>query len=262
MVPFCSAWGDVVQGLGLNTMRTWVWMVLGGLLLLPSSAGPLYANTPAFVYLALGASDAMGVGAGSTAQSYVSLITLELERQMPRVVLINRGVSGARIEVIKEEVRRAREIQQRADLVTIWVGVNDLVHGDDPEMFGEALHVMLQTLREHISDTIVMGNLPDLTRLPRFRQQPSSHVTEKRIQAYNAVIAREAEKAGASLVDLFAEAPRDDLVLQSDGFHPNDAGHRELAARFLRAIRPKIHAGIVVGMLAMPTVARLNIMQS
>jgi lysophospholipase L1-like esterase len=237
-------------------------MVLIGLFLLPSSAGPLQANTPAFVYLAFGASDVMGVGAGSTAQSYVSLITQELERHMPCVVLINRGVSGARIEVIKEEIRRAREIQQRADLVTIWVGANDLVHGDDPEMFGEALHVMLQTLREHISDTIVIGNLPDLTRLPRFRQQPSSHVTEKRIQAYNAVIAREAEKAGASLVDLFAEALRDDLVLQSDGFHPNDAGHRELAALFLRAIRPKIHAGIVLEMLAMPPVARLNITQS
>lgn len=216
--------------------------VVIGLFLLSTVAGRSYADTSAFVYLALGASDATGVGAGSMAQGYVFLIKQELENWAPRVLLINRGVSGARIETIKEQVRRAKEAQDSADLVTVWVGANDLVHGDDPEPFAKGVHFILQTLRQHVARTIVIGNLPDLTRLPRFRKQPSPHVTEDRILAYNAVIADEARQAGASLVDLFAHNFREELVLQSDGFHPNDAGHREIATLFLDAIRPKIRA--------------------
>jgi acyl-CoA thioesterase-1 len=211
-----------------------------GLVLLPTGRGHTQADTPAFVYLALGASDATGVGAGSTAQGYVSLIKQELEQLTPPVVLINRGVSGARIDTVKEQVRRAKEAQDSADLVTIWVGINDLVHGDDPDQFGQDVHFILGMLRQHVARTIVIANLPNLTRLPRFRRQPSPHVTEDRIRAYNAVIAEEAREAGASLIDLFAQDLRDDLVLHSDGFHPNDAGHREIAESFLQAIRPKI----------------------
>ena len=166
---------------------------------------------------------------------------------MPPVVLMNRGVSGARINMVKEQVRRAMEAQESVDLVTIWVGANDLVHGDDIEHFRENLHFILRTLREHVDRAIVIANLPDLSRLPRFRKQPSPHVTQTRIQAYNAVIAEEAHDAGASLVDLFAQTVRDDLVQHSDGFHPNEAGHREIAALFLNAIRPKISAPITGG---------------
>jgi acyl-CoA thioesterase-1 len=228
-------------------MRKPTCRVVIGLVLLLTGSGPPYAETSTFVYLALGASDATGVGAASMAQGYVFLIKQELENLAPPVVFINRGVSGARIETIKEEVRRAQEAKDRADLVTVWAGANDLVHGDDPEQFRKAFHFILQTLRQHVARAIVVGNLPDLTRLPRFRQQPSPHVTADRIQAYNAVIAEEAHQAGASLVDLFAHNLRDDLVLHSDGFHPNDAGHREIAMLFLQAIRSEINAAVVHG---------------
>jgi lysophospholipase L1-like esterase len=231
-------------------MREMLWIMVGWLTLLASGTGHLYAATPPFVYVALGASDATGVGAGSMAEGYVNLIKQELENLMPRVILINRGVSGARIDIVKEEVRRVKEGHNSADLVTIWVGANDLIHGDDPEVFREGLHFILQTLRQHVSHTIVIANLPNLTQLPRFRNQPSPHVTEKRIKAYNAVIAKEAGDVDAALVDLFAQSLRDDLVLHSDGFHPNDTGHREIAALFLNAIRPKIHASIGFELIA------------
>jgi acyl-CoA thioesterase I len=223
-------------------MRLLSWILVTGLLFLTSGTGRADAVTREFVYLALGASDATGVGVGSTGQGYVFVIKEELERLVPSMVLINRGVSGARIDMVKEQVRRAMEAQENADLVTIWVGANDLVHGDDLEQFREDLHFILHTLREHVGRAIVIANLPDLTRLPRFRKQPSPHVTENRIQAYNAVIAEEAGDAGASLVNLFAQTVREDLVQHSDGFHPNEAGHREIATLFLNAIWPKISA--------------------
>ena len=127
-------------------MRALFWIMAGWLTLLACNTGQLHAATEPFVYVALGASDATGVGAGSMAEGYVYLIKQELEILMPRVILINRGISGARIDIVKEEVRRAKEAQSSADLVTIWVGANDLVHGDDPDAFQKSLRFILQTL--------------------------------------------------------------------------------------------------------------------
>jgi lysophospholipase L1-like esterase len=86
--------------------------------------------------------------------------------------LINLGIPGARIDVIKEQVRLAKQLGTKANLVTLWTGGNDVVHGDDPKIFRQDLRFVLQTLREHVSSNIVIGNLPDLTRLPRFQRAP------------------------------------------------------------------------------------------
>lgn len=193
-----------------------------------------------FVYLALGASDATGVGASPLSEGYVFLIKRELDKHVPGAVLINLGVPGARIDLIREQVRIATQVNTKASLVTLWAGTNDLVHGDDPKIFQENLRFVLQNVRKSTSKTIVVGNLPDLTQLPRFRSDPSPVVTIARVQAFNRAIEQEARAADASLVNLFAQPVRDDLVVDLDGFHPNDAGHREVARLFLQVILPKL----------------------
>lgn len=193
-----------------------------------------------FVYLALGASDATGVGALPLTDGYVFLIKRELDKRMPGVALVNLGVPGARIELIKEQVRIATQINAKAHLVTLWTGTNDLVQGDDPKTFQEDLRFILQNVRKSIAKTIVVANLPDLTQLPRFRSNPSPVVSIGRVQAFNRAIEQEVRAADAALVNLFAEPVRDDLVFDLDGFHPNDAGHREIARLFLQMILPKL----------------------
>lgn len=193
-----------------------------------------------FVYLALGASDATGVGATPLTEGYVFLIKQELDRRMPGVFLINLGIPGARIDLIKEQVRVAKQLGTKANLVTIWTGTNDVVHGDDPKIFRQDLRFILQTLREHVSQNIVIGNVPDLTRLPRFQRAPDPHVTLARVNAYNEGIALEASDVSASVVDLFAQPVREEFIFDVDGFHPNDAGHREISRLFLQVILPKL----------------------
>lgn len=193
-----------------------------------------------FVYLAFGASDATGVGATPLTEGYVFLIKQELDRRVPGVFLINLGIPGARIDLIKEQVRVAKQLGTKANLVTIWTGANDVVHGDDPKIFRQDLRFILQTLREHVSQNIVIGNLPDLTRLPRFQREPNPRVTVATIRAYNEAIEQEAREGKASLVDLFAQPVREEMVFDLDGFHPNDAGHREIARLFLQVILPKL----------------------
>ena len=195
-----------------------------------------------FVYLALGASDATGVGALPLTEGYVYLIKAELDRRMPGVFLLNLGIPGARIDLIKEQIRLAAQARYKANVVTLWTGGNDLVHGDDPKRFQEDLRFILQHLRKDISKTIVVANLPDLTQLPRFRQSPNPVVTAERVRQFNQAIATEARAIDAPMVDLFAQPVRQDLVFDADGFHPNDAGHRELARLFLEKMLPLIGA--------------------
>jgi len=149
-------------------------------------------------------------------------------------------VPGARIDLIKEQVRVAKQLGTKANLVTLWTGANDVVNGDDPKQFQEQLRGLLGMVKQDISRTIVVANLPDLTQLPRFRTSPSPTVTQPRIDAFNRAIAEETRSAGGSLVDLHASAVRDDLVFDIDGFHPNNAGHREIARQFLAVILPKV----------------------
>jgi acyl-CoA thioesterase I len=194
-----------------------------------------------FVYMALGASDATGVGAVPLTEGYVYQIRRELDRRMSGVFLINLGVPGARIDLIKEQVRVARQMGTRVDLVTVWTGANDLVNGDDPKIFQEDLRAILTMVTQTISGTVVIANLPDLTKLPRFRDNPSPSVTALRIATFNKVIEEEAQRFDASLVDLSAYPVHADLVFDADGFHPNNEGHRDIANQFLRVILPLLN---------------------
>ena len=193
-----------------------------------------------FVYLALGASDATGVETTPLTEGYVFLVKRELERRMPGVLGVNFGIPGARIDSIKEQVRVAKQLGTTADLVTIWTGANDLVHGDDPQIFEKDLRFVLGILREEVSPNIVIGNLPDLTQLPRFQRAPDARVTVAKVNAYNDAISREASAANAAVVDFFVQPVREEWVFGLDGFHPNDAGHREIARLFLQVIRTKL----------------------
>jgi lysophospholipase L1-like esterase len=209
--------------------------------LLLSACGGTKERPIEFIYLALGASDATGVGALPLTEGYVYLIARELDRQIHGVFLVNLGVPGTRIDLVKEQARLAKELKTKADLVTLWTGANDLVNGDDPKHFQEQLRVLLGIVKNDISRTIAVANLPDLTMLPRFRTSPNPSVTAARIGAFNRAIEEETRTAGGALVDLHASPIRDDLVFDVDGFHPNNAGHREIARQFLQIILPKVH---------------------
>jgi lysophospholipase L1-like esterase len=193
-----------------------------------------------FIYLGLGASDAAGIGALPTTEGYVFLIKKELESRIPGVALLNLGVPGARIDLIKEQVRIATKVGTKANLVTLWTGGNDLVHGDDPKKFQEDLRFILQNLKEDVAKVIVVANLPALTDLPRFERNPIPAVTLERVRTFNRAIEEEARAIGAPIVDLYAQPIRRELIFDADGFHPNDAGHRELARLFLQAILPAL----------------------
>jgi len=192
------------------------------------------------VYLALGTSDVVGVGATPLTEGYVYLINQDLQQRIPGTFMVTLALPGARIEALNEQVRLAKHFRGEADLATVWVGVNDLVHGDAPSKFQSDLRMLLRTIQSSISTIVVIANVPDLTQMPEFGAAPNPAVTLSRVQAFNHAIEVEAPYVNASIVDIFAESSPEDFAFDENGFHPTKSGHRRIAAAFRKVILERL----------------------
>jgi acyl-CoA thioesterase-1 len=192
------------------------------------------------LYLAVGASDALGIGATPLRNGYVYRIRNELEQQTRgNVRLLNLAIPGATTRDLRQSLQLALQKNVKPELVTIWTGANDVIDGLAPEDFEKELSALLRELRDKTSSFIVIGDIPDLTKIPRFRIQPSRVVTSNRIAAFNRVIEKQANAFNVPIVRLSREEVTDELVSEIDGFHPSDKGHRQIAQLFLKAIIPR-----------------------
>jgi len=192
------------------------------------------------IYLAVGASDAAGVGATPLTRGYVFRIADELDQRTDQVLLTPLAIPNAGTEQLDAALELLLETGIEPDLVTVWTGPNDVIRGEDADAFEDALEDMFERLRDRTDGVVVAANVPDLTELPRFREDPLDNVTRARIEAFNEVIAERAEDHDVLVVDLYAAPVEDHLVSDEDGFHPNDEGHRRIAEEFLDVILPAL----------------------
>jgi lysophospholipase L1-like esterase len=192
------------------------------------------------VYLAIGASDAAGVGAKPLTDGYVYLIADELDRRVDQVFLAPLAIPGAGTKQLDDGLELLLESKIEPNLVTVWAGANDVIRGEDADDFANELEDMLDRLRDRTDGVIAVANIPDLTQLPRFREEPDEDVTRERIKDFNDAIADQVEDHDALLVDLYSEPVEDELVSDKDGFHPNDEGHQRIADEFLKVILPAL----------------------
>jgi acyl-CoA thioesterase-1 len=195
---------------------------------------------PDILYLAIGASDALGIGASPLRNGYVFRIRDELDQQTRgNVRLLNLGIPGGSTRDLRQALELALRKDLKPDLVTVWTGANDIINGQAPEDFERELSALIRELRDKRSLFVVIADIPDLTKSPRFRTRPSPVVTSNRIAAFNRIIERHASAFNVPVVRLSREEVTDDLVSEIDGFHPSDRGHRVIAQLFLKIILPK-----------------------
>ncbi|HLZ59901.1 MAG TPA: SGNH/GDSL hydrolase family protein [Ktedonosporobacter sp.] len=190
------------------------------------------------VYVALGASDAVGVGSTQPgSQGYVPLLAQHLPQGSR---FINLGVSGIHLHgALTQELPLA--LSTAPELVTIWLVTNDFVAGVPYDSYMHDLDTLLQQLRAGIQARIVMANLPNLTQLPTFAHLSSvqqTHMLEQ-IQRWNANIATIAARYNVIVVDLFnhSQLTAHPEYVSVDGFHPSPAGYVQLADIFWQAIQ-------------------------
>jgi lysophospholipase L1-like esterase len=204
----------------------------------PVSGQELLSGGP-ITYVALGASDAVGVGSKEPgSQGYVPLLAEHLPTGSHTV---NLGISGIRLHAaLQRELPLALSTSPR--LITIWLVANDFVGGVSYDSYMHDLDTLLHQLRTNTHTRIVMANLPDLTRLPRFArltaQQKAAMLTA--IKRWNSRIAAIAANYKVAVVDLFAQESQltaHPEYVSADGFHPSPAGYVQLANAFWRAIQ-------------------------
>lgn len=127
-----------------------------------------------------------------------------------------------------------------ADVVTVWLAVNDLNALVDPAAYARQLAELLDALVKGTQATVFVGNVPDLTLVPVYRNVDRA-ILRARVDAYNRAIAQAAEDRAPRvvLVDLFAgsDVIVRELVVAPDGFHPNDRGYELIADRFAAVMR-------------------------
>lgn len=192
-----------------------------------TASGTAEAGARPLTYVALGASDSVGVGARvPERESWVAVLYARLPAGSR---LVNLGVSGSLLrQALDQQLPVALDADP--DLVTVWLAVNDLNARVPLDRYTADLDTLLRSLREGSDATILVGNVPDLSTLPS-----ASRMNLQPIPRWNAQIEEVVARNGAQLVDLrdaWREVAENPEYVSSDGFHPSTAGYVRLADRF------------------------------
>lgn len=189
-------------------------------------------------YLALG--DSFTCGTGSSPD-------LAFPAQLRRV-LHKRGVE-VRVENVAVNGYSTRELVERElealprfkpDVVTLAIGANDLVRGDDPVAYRKNLRRIFKAITQADVHLVLVLPQPDWSQSPVAAGFGEPAALRARIEAYNAILREEAEAAGAKYLDLFPqfveEAKRGWLA--PDGLHPSPRAYAAWAEALAPAFAP------------------------
>lgn len=196
---------------------------------------------PPAVYVALGASDAVGVGADDpNTQGYVPILISRLPKYSQ---FVNLGVSGFTLHnAVQRELPQA--LTYHPTVMTIWLVGNDFRDCVPLQQYGADLDTLLKTLHNQTQARVFVANAPDFSLLPYYQQgaqggggciagQPPAAIHAMVLQ-WNTVIDAAVAKYGDVLVDLYSSdlAKHPEYVSPQDGFHPSSKGYAELANLF------------------------------
>jgi acyl-CoA thioesterase-1 len=203
------------------------------------------AAAPPQTYVAVGASESVGVGADRPlieAWPRV-LFRTALDRN---TVFVSAGVENSTVtDALDDQLPLVLEL--RPTLVTVWLNVNDLAAGVPVATYEQQLTGLVQALRQDGRARVLVANTPPVDELPVYQalagsQFPTRDEVAARVAAYNQAIERVAAAEGADLVDLHAEgiqAVEDGTfasLVSDDGFHPSTEGHARIAEVFAAAL--------------------------
>jgi lysophospholipase L1-like esterase len=186
-------------------------------------------------YVALGASDAAGVGIEDGARdNWVAV----LGRQLPQPAkVVNLGIPGIRLEeAIAVELPPALDASPQ--LITVWLVVNDILAGVPLERYRASLERLLSELRAGSGARVAVGNVPNAPQQSTYLGIPAA-ARALLTAGWNDAIAQVTKAQGAILVDLHARWPvvEHPEYIGPDGLHPTVAGYRTLAETFLLVLR-------------------------
>lgn len=197
---------------------------------------PSPSPTPAVRYVAIGASDTVGVGATDPATgSWPARLARLLP---PGSAYVNLGVSGS-IALQARDQQLPGAIAQHPTVVSVWLAVNDMNATIQPSSYRESLAAIVDGLIASTEARVFVGNVPDVRGVPAYKDADKAALAQA-IAGYNEVIAAvvSAHPGRAFLVDLYtgSAALVSTITVSADGFHPSDEGYQLIAQRFADAM--------------------------
>lgn len=204
------------------------------------------SNTSSILkYIALGASDAVGVGTSQPSkEGWIPKFTSLINAQQT----LNFGRSGSTLsDAIREQLPKV--FDQKPNVITIWLVVNDfnqqLFNPSILTNYKSDLNKVLSQLRTKLDkDTrILVGNIPDLAQINIYTSFGiPKQMLSIQIKSWNDAIQEIVGKNQCELVDLFAywkELALHPEYISLDGFHPSADGYTRLAEIFYQVYSKK-----------------------
>lgn len=168
-------------------------------------------------YLALGDSYTIGTGASDPTHAWPSIIARRLGAE-----LTNPAVNGfTTLDLIRAELPYVGRLQP--DLVSVLIGVNDLVQGRSPQQY----RLSLSTIYDAVQGRRVAAvSIPSWSYVPAAADFGGAAHVESLTRIFNDVAREEAARRGLTWIDI-TEASRSGIGTQgwiaSDDLHPGDA---------------------------------------
>ena len=159
----------------------------------------------------------------------------QLARRMPELELVaNLGVNGyTTADLIRDELPALPGL--KPDLVTLLIGVNDVVQGIPLATYAanvvEILEVLLAALPP---GRIVAVSIPDYTATPAGADYGDPATKHAAIVEANGIMARRTAEHGIAFVDIFdvsRGAASDRSLVADDGLHPSGAQYESWVER-------------------------------
>jgi len=193
-------------------------------------------------YLALGDSYTIGTGASSHAHNYPSILAARLtEATGAKVAVTNPAVNGFTTQdLIDNELALVDRLKPQ--LVTILIGVNDIVQGRSIESYGGAL----ATIYDAVAALQLEPGLAIAIAIPNWSVVPAAadFGDRRRLRRltddFNGLASTEAAKRGFMWVDITAVSTSRDGTpgwISSDRLHPGDVQYAAWADVIWEAAR-------------------------
>jgi acyl-CoA thioesterase I len=168
-------------------------------------------------YLALGDSYTIGTGASDDAHAWPSIIAKRLGAE-----LTNPAVNGyTTLDLIRDELPLFKKLNP--DLVTVLIGVNDLVQGRTPDAYRGSLRTIYAAVE---SARVVAVSIPTWSYVPAAADFGGPKHVEKLTKTFNDIAREEAGSRGFAWVDLGPVSTSkigSAGWIASDQLHPGDA---------------------------------------
>lgn len=193
-------------------------------------------------YLALGDSYTIGTGASSESRNFPSVLSRLLAQATGReVTLTNPAVNGfTTLDLLAKELDRINGL--KADVVSVLIGVNDLVQNRSAEEYKGSLTTIYDRIgaMRLAPECVASISIPNWSVVPAAAQYGEPRLIKAVTNDFNAIARKEALERGFTWVDITGVSTYrlgSPGWIAADELHPGDAQYQAWAEVIWAAVK-------------------------